>query len=293
MTEWLLSHEPEVRLGSFASVFVLMALWEIVASRRELSQSKGKRWLANLGITVFDSVLVRVLFPTAAVGLALVAEREGWGLFNRVDLPVAFEIVAAVVLLDLAIYFQHVMFHAVPALWRFHMVHHSDQDMDFTTGVRFHPVEILLSIVIKFAVIGALGPPATGVFLFAVILNATSMFNHGNVRLALGLDRWLRWLVVTPDMHRVHHSVELDEANSNFGFNLPWWDRLFGTYRAQPRAGHSEMRLGVEHLRQPEARGLLGILALPFVSGWGRYAIGKRESPAGALEAPEDLPEGD
>jgi sterol desaturase/sphingolipid hydroxylase (fatty acid hydroxylase superfamily) len=280
VTDWILSHEPSLRLGSFAAVFAIMALWEIIAGRRELAQSRSKRWFANLGISVFDSLVVRLLFPAAAVGLALLAEGEGWGLLNRIELPFALSVIASVVLLDFAIYLQHVMFHAVPALWRLHMVHHSDQDFDLTTGIRFHPVEIVLSIVIKFTVIAALGPPPAAVFLFAVLLNATSMFNHGNVRLPIGIDRRLRWILVTPDMHRVHHSVEVDESNSNFGFNLPWWDRLFGTYRAQPRAGHERMRLGVEHLEQPEARGLLGLLALPFTGGAGRYSIGERGTPA-------------
>ena len=283
MTDWILSHEPGLRLGSFGAVLAIMALWELIAKRRELGQSKPKRWFANLGISVVDSLLVRLLFPAAAVGLALFAESEGWGLLHRIDLPFTLSVIVSVILLDLAIYLQHVMFHAVPALWRLHMVHHSDQDFDLTTGIRFHPVEIVLSIVIKFAVIAALGPPAVAVLLFAVLLNATSMFNHGNVSLPIGLDRWLRWILVTPDMHRVHHSVEIDESNSNFGFNLPWWDRLFGTYRAQPRAGHEAMQLGVEQLQQEEARGLVGLLTLPFVGGTGRYAIGDR----GASTSPD------
>lgn len=276
MTDWILSHEPTLRLGSFTAVFAIMALWELIAARRELGQSRSKRWFTNLGISVFDSFVVRLIFPAAAVGLALLAENEGWGLLQRFDLPFTLSVIVSVILLDLAIYLQHVMFHAVPALWRFHMVHHSDQDFDLTTGIRFHPVEIVLSIVIKFAAIAALGPPPAAVFIFAVLLNTTSMFNHGNVRLPLAVDRWLRWILVTPDMHRVHHSIEIDESNSNFGFNLPWWDRLFGTYRAQPRDGHQEMRLGVEHLEQPAARGLLGLLVLPFTADTGRYTIGKR-----------------
>ncbi len=279
MTDWILSHEPALRLISFSAVFALMALWELVAERRQLGQSRPRRWLANLGISLVDSLAVRLIFPAAAVGLALLAESEGWGLLHQVQIPFALAVVVSVVLLDLAIYLQHVMFHAVPALWRLHMVHHSDEDFDVTTGIRFHPVEIVLSIVIKFAVIAALGPPPVAVFLFAVLLNATSMFNHGNVRLPAALDRRLRWILVTPDMHRVHHSVEIDESNSNFGFNLPWWDRLFGTYRAQPRAGHQAMRLGVEHLSQPQPRSLLGLLALPFAGAPGRYAIGERYAP--------------
>ncbi|MEJ2084829.1 MAG: sterol desaturase family protein [Acidobacteriota bacterium] len=286
MTAWILSHEPALRLGSFGFVLVAMALWEILARRRELSQSRPKRWFANLGISVIDSFLVRLLFPAAAVGLSVVAESEGWGLLNRIDVPFALAVVISVIVFDLVIYLQHVMFHAVPALWRFHMVHHSDEDIDLTTGIRFHPVEIALSIVVKFVVVAALGPPPVAVLVFAVVLNATSMFNHGNVRLPLGIDAWLRWILVTPDMHRVHHSVELDESNSNFGFNLPWWDRLFGTYRAQPRAGHEAMRLGVEDLLQPQARGLVNLLMLPFVRASDRTALSARgasEKPSSAL----------
>ncbi len=294
MTNWILSHEPVLRLGSFVAVFAIMALWEVIAARRELCQSRQKRWIANLGICVLDSLLVRLFFPAAAVGLALLAESEGWGLLNRIDLPVALSVAVSVILLDLTIYLQHVMFHAVPALWRFHMVHHADQDFDLTTGIRFHPIEILLSIVIKSGVIAALGPPPAAVFLFTVLLNATSMFNHANVRLRTGIDRWLRWILVTPDMHRVHHSVEIDESNSNFGFNLPWWDRLFGTYRAQPRAGHEEMVLGVEHLQEPEPKSLLGLLTLSFTVASNRYLMSARYAPLDSAipESSETHPHG-
>ena len=276
MTDWLLSHEPALRLGSFFGVFAIMALWELFAERRELGQGRSKRWIANVGISVLDSLVVRLLFPAAAVGFALYVQHEGWGLLNQVDLPAPVNIILSVVILDFATYLQHVMFHAVPALWRFHMVHHSDQDFDVTTAIRFHPVEIVLSILIKFGVIAALGPHPAGVFVFAVVLNATAMFNHSNIRLPLGLDRWLRLILVTPDMHRVHHSVEIDESNSNFGFNLPWWDRICGTYRAQPRAGHERMKIGVEHLQEPAPKGLLGLLSLPFAAKPGRYPVGKR-----------------
>jgi sterol desaturase/sphingolipid hydroxylase (fatty acid hydroxylase superfamily) len=260
----MFGHEVALRLGCFAAVFVVMASWEFVASRRVRTQPRGKRWFLNLAIAALDSLCVRALFPAAAVGLALVAEQRGWGLFNQVELPRILAIVLSIVLLDLAIYVQHAMFHWVPVLWRLHMVHHSDQDFDLTTGVRFHPIEIVLSILIKFAVVVALGAPPEAVVIFAIVLNATSMFNHGNVRIPGAIDRWLRWAVVTPDMHRVHHSVEIDESNSNFGFNLPWWDRVFGTYRAQPRAGHLEMTIGVQRLLQPDPGGLLRLLTMPF-----------------------------
>ena len=264
MRDWIFQHEPALRLGTFLAILAVMALWEVFAARRALSQSRPVRWRANLGLAVVDSIVVRLLFPAAAVGIALIAEQRSWGLLNQFEIPRVLALVVAFLLLDLAIYFQHVMFHAVPLLWRFHMVHHADQDFDFTTSIRFHPVEILLSVVIKFTVIVALGPPPEAVFLFAVVLNATAMFNHGNVRMPVQLDRMLRWLVVTPDMHRVHHSVVVQESNSNFGFNLPWWDRIFGTYRDQPAAGHTAMKLGVEQLLTDKPRGLTGVLALPF-----------------------------
>jgi sterol desaturase/sphingolipid hydroxylase (fatty acid hydroxylase superfamily) len=286
VNDWIVANEPALRLGTFFGVFAVMAVWELVASRRELSQSRGKRWFANIGILVVGSLIVRVLFPTAAVGLALFAKSEGWGLLNRIELPPVLAFILSVVLLDLAIYLQHVMFHAVPALWRLHMVHHSDQDFDLTTGIRFHPLEIVLSIIIKFAVIVALGPPPEAVFIFAVLLNATSIFNHGNVRIPRGIDRWLRWIVVTPDMHRVHHSVEISESNSNFGFNLPWWDHFFGTYTAQPRAGHLGMKIGVEHLQKPEASGLVSLIGMPFTAPTGGYAIGERWSSRDEPEQP-------
>ena len=285
MNDWILAHEPALRFGTFFAVFAVIALWELVASRRELSQSRSRRWFANVGVLVLGSLIVRVLFPTAAVGLAMLAQSEGWGLLNRFNLPFVPALILSVLLLDLAIYLQHVMFHAVPVLWRLHMVHHSDQDFDLTTGIRFHPLEIVLSIVIKFVAIVALGPPPEAVFIFAILLNATSIFNHGNVRIPLAIDRWLRWVVVTPDMHRVHHSVEIDESNSNFGFNLPWWDHFFGTYKAQPRAGHLEMRIGVDHLQKADPSGVIGLLGMPFVAKPGGYPLGHRWSH-GAEQVP-------
>jgi sterol desaturase/sphingolipid hydroxylase (fatty acid hydroxylase superfamily) len=258
-------------------VFTVMAIWELVGPRRKQSIGRGWRWPSNLGVVVVDTLLVRLVFPITAVGLALVAEVHGWGLFNEITLPVWIAVVASVVLLDLAIYFQHVLFHAVPALWRLHRMHHADLEFDVTTGLRFHPIEILLSMVIKLAVVAALGAPAVAVLIFEVLLNATSMFNHSNVRLPLGLDRALRWFVVTPDMHRVHHSILSRETNSNFGFNLPWWDRLFGTYRAQPAAGHEGMTIGIEQFRDPRELGLDRMLLQPFRGDAGRYPLGRRE----------------
>lgn len=274
---YLLEHEVALRLGLFVLVFGAMAGWEIVAPRRELALSKPRRWLSNLGIVVLNSVLLRLMFPLAAVSLAALAEARGWGLLNQYEIPVAFAVVASVVALDLAIYLQHVMFHAVPALWRLHRVHHADLDFDVTTGARFHPIEILLSMLIKMAAVMVLGPPAVAVMIFEVLLNATAMFNHGNVRLPAALDGVLRLLVVTPDMHRVHHSVEEHETNSNFGFNLSLWDRIFRSYKAQPDAGHARMTIGIRDMREPRiAADLPGMLVLPFLGEDGGYAINRR-----------------
>ena len=226
---------------------------------------------------VVDTLLVRILFPTAAVGVALVAEAHGLGLFNVLPLPAWIGVVASVILLDLAIYFQHVLFHAVPVLWRLHRMHHADLDIDVSTGLRFHPIEILLSMVIKLAVVIALGAPAIAVLIFEVLLNATSMFNHSNVHIPERLDGVVRWFVVTPDMHRVHHSIVARETNSNFGFNLPWWDRLFGTYRAQPAAGHEAMKIGIEQFRDPRELRLDRMLLQPFRGDAGRYPLGERQ----------------
>jgi sterol desaturase/sphingolipid hydroxylase (fatty acid hydroxylase superfamily) len=219
---------------------------------------------------------VRILFPAGAVGLALLAEAKGWGLLKVWQVPGWVAVAVSVVALDLAIYLQHVMFHAVPALWRLHRMHHADQDFDVTTGARFHPVEIVLSMVLKLAVVAALGAPAVAVLVFEVLLNATAMFNHSNVRLPPALDRLVRWLIVTPDMHRVHHSVLETETNSNFGFNLPWWDRLFGTYRDQPEAGHEAMTIGVRQFRDAEEQRLDRMLTQPFRGGQDSVAIGRR-----------------
>jgi sterol desaturase/sphingolipid hydroxylase (fatty acid hydroxylase superfamily) len=281
----LLAAEPLVRLMAFAGVLAGMALWELAAPRRPQAIGRRVRWPANLGVVAIDTLLVRLLFPTAAVGMALVGEARGWGLFNTTGLPLWLEVTLAVILLDLAIYLQHVLFHAVPVLWRLHRMHHADLEFDVTTGVRFHPLEIVLSMVIKFGVVVALGVPAVSVLLFEVLLNATSMFNHGNVRLPARADRILRWLVVTPEMHRVHHSVVPRETNSNFGFNLPWWDRLFGTYRAQPAAGHTAMTLGIETFRDPAELRLDRMLLQPLRAGTGRYPMGSGGGADG-VEAP-------
>jgi sterol desaturase/sphingolipid hydroxylase (fatty acid hydroxylase superfamily) len=272
------NHEAVIRLGFFLGIFAVMALWEMAAPRRSLSLSKALRWLNNLGLVVFNTILLRILFPAAAVGMAAFAADHGWGLLHYHQTPAWLAIPIAVIAMDFAIWLQHVMVHAVPVLWRLHRVHHADPDYDLTTGARFHPLEIILSMLIKFATIMVLGPPIVAVILFEVILNGMAMFNHGNVRLPLALDRVLRWLIVTPDMHRVHHSVEDDETNSNFGFNLSCWDRLFGTYRDQPRGGHRGMTIGIRGYREPrEVSWLPGMLVLPFRGRITSYAINRRQ----------------
>ena len=279
ISEIVATHESDIRLGCFLGVLVTMLIWEVVAPRRALRVSKTRRWLSNFGIVVLNTILLRVLFPAAAVGVALFASARGWGLFNHFDAPFWLATFACVVALDLVIYFQHVMFHAVSALWRVHRMHHADLDFDVSTGGRFHPIEIILSMLIKFAVIVTLGVPVLAVVVFEVLLNATSLFNHSNVRIPLGVDRCLRWIVVTPDMHRVHHSVADDETNSNFGFNLTWWDRLLGTYRRQPRARHEDMDIGILTFRDlKQCQDLPQMLQIPFMRGSPGYAINRRSS---------------
>ncbi|MBI2312158.1 MAG: sterol desaturase family protein [Betaproteobacteria bacterium] len=274
------AHEVAIRLGAFFGIFALMALWEILAPRRRLSVSKPKRWLNNLGVVVLNSVVVRLLFPAAAVGVAAFAASHGWGIFNYLQAPFWAAVALSFVAMDFAIYLQHVMFHAVPVLWRLHRMHHADLDFDVTTGARFHPIEIVLSMLIKFAVIVVLGAPVLAVVLFEVVLNGTAMFNHGNVRLAGALDRRLRWVLVTPDMHRVHHSIEEAESNTNFGFNLSLWDRLFGTYTAAPRLGHEGMAIGVRGFRdERQCATLPGMLAIPFQGTREAYSISRRFEP--------------
>ncbi len=257
--------EALVRLGCFAGVLLLMAFWEQRAPLRPLSIRRRIRWFSNLGLATINSLAVRFLVPLGVVGLATLGEERGWGVFNHLALPPWLALPFAVVLLDLAIYLQHVLFHAVPLLWRLHRVHHTDLDFDTTTGVRFHTLEIVLSVGIKAAVVLGLGAPPLAVLIFEVVLNATSLFNHGNVRLPAWLDPLLRWVVVTPDMHRVHHSTLRAETNSNFGFNLPWWDYLFGTYKPQPAKGHTEMAIGLADDRdERKVERLPGMLFLPF-----------------------------
>ncbi len=249
MTEFFLINEPTLRLVVFLGVLVAMALWELWSPRRRIEVPRLIRWSNNLALVVIDTLLVRLLFPVAAVALALVMSERGWGLFNLFDWAVWVEVVICVVLLDFAIYLQHVVFHHVPVLWRLHRMHHADVAIDVTTGLRFHPLEIVLSMAFKLVLVALLGPPAIAVLIFEVVLNASAMFNHSNIRLPKRVDAVVRLFIVTPDMHRVHHSVVPRETNSNYGFNVPWWDRLLGTYIAQPKAGHDEMQIGLNQFR--------------------------------------------
>ena len=273
----ILQSEPLLRLAAFAAVFAAVALWEFLSPRRRQAFGRA-RWPHNLGLLLVDIALVRLLAPGAVIAVAVAGEAGGWGLLNALALPLWAALPAGIVLLDLAIYFQHVMFHAVPALWRLHRVHHADLDFDVTTGTRFHPLEILLSTGIKCAVVAASGAPAVAVLAFELLLNATAMFSHANATVPPGVERWLRWLLVTPDMHRVHHSVRYEESSSNFGFNLPFWDRIFGTYRAQPRAGHEAMTIGVDAFRAPAEMRLDRLLLQPFRDTPGQYPITRRRA---------------
>lgn len=287
MLDIVTGHEAALRLAAFVLVFAVVAGWEAIVPRRSRRFTRVERWPHNLGLSALNAVLLRLVAPGAAVAVAVAGEAHGWGLLNALALPAWVGMVVAVLLLDLAIYFQHVLFHAVPALWRLHRVHHADTDFDVTTATRFHPVEIGLSVGIKCAAVAAIGAPAVAVVAFEILLNATAMFNHANGRLSAATDRWLRWLVVTPDMHRVHHSTVPRETNSNFGFSLPYWDRLFGTYRAQPAMGHEAMTIGLDLFREREELRFDRLLSQPFRSPQGRDIPADRSVPVGVRDAAE------
>lgn len=278
MDKATLMAEPALRFSVFLGALALMAIWEIAAPKRRREIPRLIRWTNNLALIVLDTVILRLTFPILAVGLAILAEEQRWGLLNVLDAPAWLGVVVSLLALDLAIYLQHVMFHAVPALWRLHRMHHADLEFDTTTGLRFHPLEILLSMVVKLAVVAALGPPAVAVLIFELVLNASALFNHGNISLPHKVDRALRLVVVTPDMHRVHHSVIPAETNSNFGFNFPWWDRLLGTYRAQPMKGHQDMTIGIEQFRTLRDLWLDRMLIQPVLGSARRYPINRESS---------------
>lgn len=262
--ESILSNEGLIRLSVFVGVLVGMMLLEALLPRRKRELGRGVRWTSNLGIVVIDTVIARLLIPIPPVAAALWAAENGVGVLHGMDLPMPLIVAGCVIFLDLAIYVQHVMFHKIPIFWRLHRMHHADTEIDATTGIRFHPIEIVLSLLIKIAIVLAFGIPAVAVIIFEVILNASAMFNHANMRLTLGVDRILRVLIVTPDFHRVHHSWHPDETDSNYGFSLTIWDRIFDTYRPQPRDGHDGMTIGLKDFREEKHRGIIGLLMMPF-----------------------------
>lgn len=267
--------ETLIRASAFLVVFAFLAVTEVLAPRRRLSVSRIQRWRTNLTMVALNPLSTALVFPLLPIGLAVLASEQNWGLLNQWAMPYWLKIIIGFLVLDLTVYTQHVLHHALPALWRLHMVHHADLDFDLTTGLRFHPIEIVISMAIKLAAVAALGAPPVAVLIFEVALNATSMFNHSNIRIPIKVDQALRLLVVTPDMHRVHHSVIIQETNSNFGFNLPWWDRLFGTYKDQPDKGHTDMVIGLSQFRDQRKLSLPRLLILPFVGHPGTVPINR------------------
>jgi sterol desaturase/sphingolipid hydroxylase (fatty acid hydroxylase superfamily) len=271
-----MNNEALIRFGFFAGVFAIVAILEVLAPRRDRAASKSRRWISNLTLIALNPLSVRLVFPVLPVGMALLAAERNWGLLNNLDLPFWLETAIGVFALDMIVYFQHVLHHAVPLLWRLHMVHHADLDYDLTTGLRFHPIEILVSMVLKIAGIMALGPPALAVLIFEVTLNATAMFNHSNIYIPVRADRFIRLFLVTPDMHRVHHSVVIQETNSNYGFAFPWWDRIFGTYQDQPAQGHNNMTIGLSQFRDIKKQTPIQLLIMPFTGDPGKAPINRR-----------------
>jgi sterol desaturase/sphingolipid hydroxylase (fatty acid hydroxylase superfamily) len=268
--------ETYIRLGAFIGVLIFMGVWEHLRPRRRPTARKTMRWRRNLLLIFIGTALLRLAVPLLAVGTALYARRADCGVLNAYNVPYPIAFILGLLLLDLTMWIQHLLFHAVPVLWRLHAVHHADVDFDVTTGVRFHPMELIASMLVKMGVIMVMGIPPLGVLTFEILLNAAAMFNHGNVGLPVRVDGWLRLLIVTPDMHRVHHSVVVNETNSNFGFGLPWWDRLLGTYKAQPREGHEEMRIGLGHCPPGEQQTVWRLLVHPFTGKTGIQPINRR-----------------
>ena len=266
MSDFVLNHEASLRMGVFISILLLMMGAEALFPRKNRALGRTHRWVSNLLIVIIDSIFVRLLFPIVAVGVAALSVKNGWGLLNMTPLPDWLEIVVALILLDMAIYWQHVAFHRIPFFWSFHKVHHVDRDIDVTTGLRFHPIEIVFSLAYKLAVVLVLGAPVLAVILFEIILNGCAMFNHSNVKLPLSVDRVLRRFIVTPDMHRVHHSIHMHETNSNYGFSLSLWDRIFKSYIDQPKAGHDDMVIGLEEHQTKAPASLSWSLLLPIKS---------------------------
>jgi sterol desaturase/sphingolipid hydroxylase (fatty acid hydroxylase superfamily) len=254
--------EKSIRLISFVGVLLIMGVWEVLFQRKKTVDSKPKRWLNNLGLVTANNLILQLGFIILPVTFAAFAQSRGMGIFNQLSLPIWANWIATVIIFDFIIYLQHVLFHFVPVLWKLHQVHHSDLDIDVTTAIRFHPIEIILSLLIKLVTVAAFGFPPGAVLLFEVVLNATAMFNHANIYIPAFIDKFIRRLLVTPDMHRVHHSVVMDESNTNFGFSLSIWDRICGTYQAQPAAGHDKMVIGLTYVKQPKS--LIQLLIMPF-----------------------------
>jgi len=262
------------RLSIFLGILFIMISWELFMPKRALSLGRS-RWAGNLGIAFVNALIGGFIFPVLPVAVAHIADQRGWGILNNISIPGLASAVIGIIFLDMIIYIQHAMFHAIPSLWRLHMMHHADRDIDTTTGLRFHPLETVISLIIKIGSVVLIGVPASGVLAFEIILSGMAMFNHGNVKIPGIVDRFLRLLVVTPDMHRVHHSVAINETNSNFGFNLSLWDFIFGTYKSQPSSGHEKMVIGVSHLREKKWQNIIWMLALPFVAKAGPYPLGR------------------
>ncbi|MDR3631134.1 MAG: sterol desaturase family protein [Desulfocapsaceae bacterium] len=267
--------EKIIRFSTFLGILMVLAIMETLTPRREKTVPKAQRWFINLTLVALNPLSVALVFPLLPMGMAQLAAEHNWGLLNHSALPFWLKIISGIVMLDLVLYTQHVLSHAIPAFWRLHRVHHADLDFDLTTGLRFHPLEIVISMLVKLAAVAAIGPPPLAVLLFEIVLNATSMFNHSNIEIPQKIDLILRMLAVTPDMHRVHHSVIIRETNSNFGFNLPWWDRLFGTYKDQPANGHTEMLIGLAQYRDQRKLSLIRLLIMPFVGDSGVVPINR------------------
>lgn len=265
MNSLIADSEATLRLAAFFSVLFILICLEAIYPRRKLELPRVQRWFSNIGIGFFNTLFVKLVFPVAGIGAALLAQQKQWGLLNQLEMPHWLGVILFLLVFDLTIYFQHRLFHAVPILWRLHRMHHTDVDYDVTTGNRFHPVSILLSSIIKFMLVVLMGAAPIAVLIAEVLLNATAMFNHSNLKLPLPLDRILRLFVVTPDMHRIHHSVDETEHNHNFGFNFPWWDRLFGTYQAEPGLGHETMEIGITGFRNKKSANFLWLLIQPLM----------------------------
>jgi len=262
-----------VRLIAFSGALVIFSGWEYLAPRIDRNFSRKTRWFNNYILALLDIGILRVIFPILPVGVALFADQKGWGLINMLNIPEVFAVIIGVIVLDFVIYLQHVMFHSIPNLWRIHMMHHTDLDLDLSSGLRFHPIEHILSMIIKISAVVLIGAPALAVLIFEIALNAVSMFNHSNIYLPVWLDRIIRAVIVTPDMHRTHHSVKIRETNSNFGFNLSWWDRLLGTYKEKPDSGHENIKIGHALHREEEVLSLKNMLLIPFKGKIGNYPI--------------------